>query len=375
MNQDTKILIVDDEKLNRVLITEILSKLSYTSISVEDGYKALEIIDDSFDLVLLDVMLPGINGFEVARRIREIPIINDIPIIMVTALSDKQDRLLAVEVGANDFITKPIDFYELKLRTQSILRMKSAQDKIKQWNEELEKKVKEKTEDLLYALGQMEIEKQNTYKAHLETIRHLAIAAEFKDKNTFMHIERMSHYCAEIARTLNLDENETELILRASPMHDVGKLGIPDAILTKPGKLTFAERKTINLHTLYGSRILSDSSSDLVRAGEIFARTHHERWNGTGYPLGLTGEETPLWGRIAAVADVFDALISVRPYKDSYTNEEAFEYIESEQEILFDPMVVDAFFSSKDSIIDIQSHYPNQDFNLQFSSQNQTSLQ
>ncbi len=357
MIRPKRILIVDDEESNRILLTEILDTLGYVSSAAPDGPTALQIIDSSFDMVLLDVMLGSMNGYEVAQRIRIRSDVADIPIIMVTALSNKKDRLRAVEVGANDFITKPIDVVELRLRAQSLLKMKEAQDEIKRHRSELEETVKERTKALRQTLREVTEARQKTYEAQLETITRLALAAELKDKDTSMHIKRMSKICGILARGIGLKENEVELVERASPMHDVGKIGIPDSILLKPGKLNKVERQQMNNHSIIGARILGGSSSDLLQAGEVFALTHHERWDGKGYPYGLTHEKIPIWGRITAVADVFDALTNIRPYKEALSNENALQMLKENSGTHFDPDIVDVFFLNLDEIFDIQSIY------------------
>ncbi|MBT3232312.1 MAG: response regulator [Calditrichaeota bacterium] len=352
-----KILIVDDEETNRILLSEILETLGYSSISVGDGYAALEILDSTFDLVLLDVMLGSMNGYEVAQRIRNSTGISDLPIIMVTALSDKKDRLRAVEVGANDFITKPIDIIELRLRAESLLKMKDAQDEIKRHRSELEQTVRERTQTLRQTLREVTEARQKTYEAQLETINRLALAAELKDRDTSLHIKRMSKICGILARGMGLSENDVELVERASPMHDVGKIGIPDSILLKPGKLNKNEREQMNKHSVIGARILGGSSSDLLQAGEVFALTHHERWDGAGYPYGLAREKIPIWGRITAVADVFDALTNVRPYKKAHSNESALSRLKEDSGTHFDPDVIDVFFLNLMEILNVQNKY------------------
>ncbi|MBC8394869.1 MAG: response regulator [Deltaproteobacteria bacterium] len=357
MNKSKRILIVDDVKLNRELLQSYLESMNYESEEAQDGIEALAKLDLNIDLVLLDVMMPVMDGYEVVRQIRDDPNYSDIPVIMVTALTDKEDRLRAVESGANDFITKPIERNELRLRVTSLLKMKEGQDLIKQHRAELEDKVKEQTASLRKALEKMAEAQRKTYKAHLSTIYRLAVAAEYKDQHTAAHIRRMSHYSAIIAKGLNLPPGEVEIILNSSPMHDVGKLGIPDAIMLKPGKLNEEEREIIKQHTIIGSRILCDSESELLNAGETIALTHHEKWDGSGYPQGLAGEEIPLWGRICAVADVFDALTTKRPYKEAIDNVQVYEILKNEKGSHFDPNVIEVFFDRLPEIISIQAKY------------------
>jgi putative two-component system response regulator len=326
--------------------------------SVKSGLEALTYLQASDihekpDLVLLDVMMPGMNGFDVARAIRQDPALSDLPIIMVTALTDREDRLRAVEAGANDFISKPIDKTELRVRITSLLKIKEAQDIVKQHQAQLEETVKQRTQALQRAMEKVIAARQEADAAHLDTIYRLAAASEYKDKDTATHIRRVTSYCDLLARHLGLPEEEREALCVASPMHDVGKLGIPDAILLKPGKLNPEEWAIMQKHTTIGAHILDGSSSTVMRAGQIIALSHHERWDGSGYPHGLAGTDIPLWGRICALADVFDALTNERPYKKAFTNEQAFEIMKAERGH-FDPDLLELFLQIKDEIIAVQ---------------------
>ena len=351
------LLIVDDEELNRELLEGMVECLGHTSEVAADGPEALARLNPTIDLVLLDVMMPGMDGMEVARRIRTDPEYSDLPIVMVTALSDKADRLRAVEAGANDFITKPVDRMELRVRTTSLLKMKAAQDAVKRHRGELETLVQTRTTALRLALTEVVDAQQETHQAHLDTIRRLGMAAECRDGQTAAHLERVGRYCAILARRLGLPEREVEILRYASLMHDVGKIGTPDAILRKPGPLTAAERELMQQHTLIGASLLRDSASELLRAGEIIVLSHHEKWDGSGYPNGLKGEEIPLYGRICAVADVFDALTTPRPYKEPFSNEQAYATLRSGRGSHFDPHILDLFFAHLDEIVAIQEQY------------------
>jgi putative two-component system response regulator len=354
------ILIVDDEEANRDLLEALLESLGHHAESIHNGAASLNRLrEENFqrlpDLVLLDVMMPGVNGFEVARAIRQEPATADLPIVMVTALSSKEDRLRAVEAGANDFIAKPIDKTELRVRITSLLRMKEAQDAIKRHRAALEETVKQRTCALRQALAEVTVAREEADQAHLDTIYRLAVASEYKDKDTATHIQRVGNYCGLLGRHLGLLDDEVEILVKASPMHDVGKLGIPDAILLKPGKLDSEEWAIMKEHTTIGARILHGSSSRLLRAGEIIALSHHEKWDGSGYPNGWAGTAIPLWGRICAIADVFDALTHERPYKKAFTNEEACEIMRNERGRQFDPTLLDLFLRLGDEILAIQS--------------------
>jgi len=352
-----RILVIDDEAMNRKLLSMYLDKLGFEAILVGNGREGLDILDQSVDLVLLDVLMPDMDGFEVCRLIREESAARDVPIIMVTALKSKEDRLRAVEAGANDFIAKPIDVTELRIRMGSLLKMKESQDQVKRYQAALEEMVAVRTDALRLAVENLQ-ESQKTIRAsHLETILRLSSAAEFKDEDTARHIERMSHYSAFLARKYGLHEGEVELVLQASPMHDIGKIGIPDSILLKPGKLLPDEWELMKKHTVFGADILKDSSFELLRAGEIIAISHHERYDGAGYPEGLAGEEIPVFGRLCAVADVFDALTSKRPYKEAFSNEKALEIMRVGRGSHFDPKILDLFIEEFDEIQLIQKKY------------------
>jgi len=357
MDKPKRILIVDDVEENRELLESIITSLGHESEMAEDGIEALAKLKLDIDLVLLDVQMPGIDGYEVARRIRRNSDVSDIPIIMVTALTSKEERLRAVEAGANDFITKPIDKTEVRVRMASLLKMKESQDMIRHYQAELETKVEQRTADLRKALQGMVEAQRSTHEAHLDTIHRLAIAAEYKDHNTAAHIQRMSYYSAVLARALNLPPGEVELILNASPMHDVGKIGTPDAILLKPAKLNDPEWRVMRQHPTMGGEILGDSSYELLQAGAIIALSHHEKWDGSGYPKGLKGDDIPLYGRICAVADVFDALTSERPYKKTFANDASLDFMKAGRGKHFDPKLLDLFIENFDEVLRIQKKF------------------
>jgi putative two-component system response regulator len=349
--QRKRILVVDDDGVTRKITQTLVEGLGYESELASDGIEALAKLRLDVDLVLLDVMMPGLDGFEVCRRIRQDPRNNDVPVIMVTSLASRDDRLRAVEAGANDFIAKPVDKIELRARSASLLKIKDAQDALKRYQAQLEEMVEQRTASLRKALEEMAAAQRLAYLAQLDTVERLAIVAEYKDKVTAKHIHRMSQYCAILAGGLKLPPGEVELILHASRMHDVGKIAVPDAILRKPSGLDGAEWIVMRGHPTIGSLILANSSSQLLQAGRVIALCHHERWDGTGYPNGLAGDSIPLWGRICAVADVFDAVTSERPYKPASSTEDAFAILREGRGTQFDPQVVDAFFDNLDEIL------------------------
>lgn len=351
------ILIVDDAEFNRELLETLLTGWGYACELAASGAEALEKIGSEIDLVLMDVHMPEMDGLEATRRIRCDPAQGDLPIIIVTALSGKQERLRAVEAGANDFVEKPIDKTELQVRIASLLKLKVGQDQIKRNKIELERSVELRTEELRSALEMMADAQAREHEAHIDTIGRLAIAAEYRDENTANHIRRVGEYCAVIAQALQLPLYDVESLRKASPMHDVGKIGIPDGVLLKPGKFTLGERRQMEQHTLIGARILGGSSSELLQIGECIALTHHEKWDGSGYPRGLAGEAIPLYGRICAVADVFDALTSERPYKDAFSNENALAILREGRGTHFDPAILDVFLANFNAVLRIQREY------------------
>jgi putative two-component system response regulator len=359
--QKKRILIVDDEAPNRAILKDMVEMFGHATETACDGLEALGKVKLNVDLVLLDLMMPGLDGFEVIRQIRADAEVSHIPVIIITSRADRVQRLRAIEAGASDFINKPVDALELRLRTTSLLRLKDAYDQVASYTQKLQHIVEDQTSKLREALVHAANAQRDTYKAHIDTIRSLAVAAEYKDEHTAAHIERMSLYTVAIGTRMGLTPKDIELLRYGSIMHDVGKIGIPDAIMLKPGKLTPTEWEVMKKHTTIGARILSNSTSELIKAGEIVALTHHERWDGTGYPSGLIGEQIPLHGRICAVADVFDALTSKRPYKPAFSNDEALETIRESAGSHFDPEIVDAFFNCTDDIFAIQNEHRDAD--------------
>jgi len=349
-----RVLVADDQEDVRQALTRALKALGYEVEVAADGIEALAKLPLDVDLVLLDAEMPGLDGFEVARRIRADPEYLDLPVIMVTGLDSREDRLRAVEAGVNDFIAKPFDLTELRVRCTSLLRLKAATDELKRHQVDLEQVVTKRTADLRVALGRMAEAQRSTYAAHLDTIRRLVIAAEFKDRDTAAHIERIGLYCELVAGTLKLPPGEVEIIRHASPMHDVGKIGIPDAVLLSPRTLDRDEWEIMMTHPAIGARILAGSPSPVLQAGEMIARSHHERWDGSGYPAGLSGEDIPLAGRICAVADVFDALTNNRHYRDALPNPTVWEMMQAERGRHFDPAVLDVFLDSREAVEAIQ---------------------
>lgn len=353
-----KILVVDDEDRNRRLMEALLVPLGYEVILAVDGEEALRKVQETPpDVILLDVMMPRINGFDVARKLKENEETRIIPIVMVTALQDLETRIRALEAGADDFLSKPVDKTELQARVHSLVQVKAYNDHMRDYQKELEAEVAKRTEELRKAF-------ETIKTASLDTIYRLSRASEYKDEDTGAHIKRMSNYSAAVARQRGLSKDDVDTILYAAPMHDAGKIGIPDKILLKPGKLDPEEWEIMKQHTTIGGSILSGSDSGFIKLAEVIALTHHEKWDGSGYPNGLRGTAIPLAGRIAAIADVFDALTSKRPYKEAFSLDKSFAIIREGRGGHFDPEVVDAFFSVEKEILSIRETFKDQEPSL-----------
>ena len=354
MSEARRILVVDDVEQNLALLGGLVRSLGYEVETARDGLEALAKLALGVDLVLLDVMMPGLDGYEVARRVRADPRTADLPIILVTVLDSREDRVKAIQAGASDFIAKPVDKTELLVRIASQLRLKEAQDALKRSQAGLEEQVARRTEELRRTLEETADANRRTYAAHVDTIRRLVLAAELKDRDTARHILRISRYSVVLARALHMSPGETEVLAHAVTMHDVGKIGIPDAILFKRGALDEEEKKVMESHTLIGGRILAGSTSELMRHGQLVALTHHERWDGTGYPRRLHGEQIPLSGRICAVVDVFDAMTTERPYRPAIPPDEALAEMRRCRGSQFDPRLLDLFMGRLDEVLAVR---------------------
>jgi len=354
MNKHACIMVVDDEEPMRKLLRVNLSLEGYQVITASDGSSALTMLEGQKpDLVILDIMMPKMDGYAVAERLKGQDETKATPIIMVTALRELDDRVKAWELGVDGFLPKPVEPRELVTKVNSLLKVKDYNDHMRDHQRELETELAKRTEELQRAF-------QKTRTASLETIYRLSRAAEYRDEDTGAHIQRVSHYAAAVARKMGMDNESVESILYAAPMHDVGKIGIPDQILLKPGKLDPDEWEAMKKHTIIGAEILSDADADFIELARVIALTHHEKWDGSGYPEGLKGTDIPLVGRIIAIADVFDALTSKRPYKEPFSVEESLGIIEKGRGSHFDPRVVDSFFTVKDEILSIKEKYKDQ---------------
>jgi len=320
-----KILIIDDELANVKLLQKILEKKGYQNVQGITDPREVEVLchKTEFDAFLLDIRMPHIDGYGVMALLSHFFVNDYMPVLVLTAQTDRETRLKALESGAKDFLTKPFDQLEALTRIYNLLEVRLMHKKIRDQNKTLEEKVEARTKEL--------------YETRMEVINRLGLAAEYRDNETGNHIIRMSRYAQLLALEYGLSSEQAEIILNASPMHDIGKIGIPDRILLKPGKLDQEEWETMQTHVAIGAEILSGHQSGLMEAAKRIALHHHEWWDGSGYPNGLQGEEISIEGRICAIADVFDALLSERPYKKPWSVEKALTLIDEEAGKHFDP--------------------------------------
>ena len=341
-----RILIIDDNEFNVQLLEAVINEAGYTSVlSITDSRKAEDLYRAyQPDLVLLDISMPHLDGYQVMEQFKKIEQGPYLPVLILTALQDDETRLKALEDGAQDFLTKPFNRLETLTRIKNMLTVRLLHRQVKKQNVELEMKVKERTKEL--------------QETRLEIIRRLGRAAEYKDNETGLHIIRMSKMCARLGELAGLSATEVELVLDTSPMHDIGKIAIPDAILLKPGQLDAKEWAKMTTHPQIGYTLLEGHDSNLMLAAREIALSHHEKWNGKGYPQGLKGRTIPFNGRLAGLADVFDALTSKRPYKDPYPVSKAVEIIKSEREEHFDPELTDLFLQNIDDFVAIKEAFP-----------------
>jgi len=344
--QKARVLVVDDEPLIRKMMSGILLTEGYEIEKAVDGLQACTLAN-SFrpDVILLDVMMPKMNGFQVIAKLKDNERTREIPIIMVTALDDCQSRVRALSMGVEEFLTKPIVVNELQLRVRNIMRLKQSADLAKNYNKILEKEVKQQTQQLR--------------ESFTESLFTLMRAAEYRDDETGAHVKRISHYCRYLSEETGQSAEFSEMIFHASPMHDIGKIGISDRILLKPGKHTPDEWKVMKSHTTIGHKILKDHPSPWLKAGAMIALCHHERWDGSGYPRGLAGEDIPLEARFMQICDVYDALRSERPYKKAFDHHTAVKIITQGDDRTnpehFDPDILSAFQSRTNALDEIYS--------------------
>ncbi len=339
------ILIVDDQATNTILLERILKKAGYNNLyTTTDSREAVPMyIEHNVDLLLLDIRMPHMDGFDVMSKLQDIFIDDYLPILVLTAELTSETRSKALGKGAKDFLTKPFDQLEILQRIQNILEVRLLYKQVKQQNQELEARVKQRT---------LQLE-----NSRLEIIRRLGMAAEYKDNETGNHVLRMSKFAELLAKAAGFSDDYAEKIQYAAPMHDIGKIGIPDRVLLKPGKLDEEEWAIMQTHVDIGAKILSESDSEIMIMARNIALTHHEKWDGSGYPNGLSGENIPIEGRICALCDVFDALTSERPYKQAWSIEKAVAWIKEESGRHFDPELVGLFITILDQVLEYRQNH------------------
>lgn len=363
----SKVMIVDDESMNIKILRRLLELEGFSSfVTTSEATTALSLIrQEQPDIILLDLMMPYVSGLDILTDVRADAAISFIPVVILTAVTDRETRVRAVELGATDFLNKPVDASELIPRVRNVLSVKGYQDQLREYGNNLEAAVRQRTAEL-------EISRR-------DLIHCLARAAEYRDDDTGQHVFRVGRYTRLIAESLGLPDDLVETLEQAAQLHDIGKIGIPDSVLLKPGRLTDEEMALMQRHPGFGKRILTSYTSDeeksLRRHAEVgahilevgssrildlartIALTHHERWDGGGYPLGLKGDDIPLVGRIVAVADVFDALSSRRSYKKAFPLDECFGIMRESRGTHFDPEVLDAFLRIRDRVVQVQLQF------------------
>lgn len=319
------ILIVDDEVINLQVLQNILQD-EYQVLFAKSADRAIELARSNLpDLILMDIMMPEKTGYEALEELQAEPSTSRIPLIFVTAMSDVEDESRGLELGAVDYITKPVNADIVKARVKNHLNL---------------------------------VRMEELNETRLQIIQSLGHAAEYKDNETGLHVIRMSHYSRLLGEKIGMESEQLDILFAASPMHDVGKIGIPDALLLKPGRLDPDEWEVMMTHTTIGRNIIGENNkSTLLRVAAEIAYNHHEKWDGSGYPQQLSGEDITIEGRIVALADVFDALTTVRPYKDAWTTDETLQYIEEQSGKSFDPELVSAFLSLEDDLLQIKTRW------------------
>jgi len=344
-----QILIIDDVESNLLLFKAMVQQHSTAQIhlfsSPLDGLAWAGVNEP--DLVIVDYMMPEMHGIDFIHAFRQLPGKVSTPILMVTANDQKEVCYEALGAGATDFLTKPVDKVEFQVRIKNMLTLSDAQKKLADYSTWLAEEVRRATLEIL--------------DRERETVVRLSRAAEYRDPDTGAHILRMAHYSALIARELGLSVFDQTLLLEAAPMHDIGKVGIADAILLKPGRLTEDELVVMKTHALLGYKLLNGSSSKVLQTGADIALGHHEKFDGSGYPSGLVGEAIPIFSRIVAVADVFDALTSERPYKKAWSLEDSINFLKTNSGTHFDPLCVDAFLADWAAVLEIKKRFQDED--------------
>ena len=350
------ILVVEDDEQIRAALASLLTDNGYDCCAVDDIVQARDFLaEDEFALVLTDIELPGMSGLGLVMEVvQDYP---DSAVFMITGLDDPSQVNNALELGAYGYMVRPLDHNEVLINVADALRRRSVDLEHRRRLDKLEQLAQVRTDDLREAVAKLRHVETELRNSREETIERLSIAAEFRDNETIKHIKRMSGYCEILARGTGHDEEHCEMIRVASQLHDVGKIGIPDHILAKSGPLSEEERNVMKQHTEIGYRILSGSSSEVLSIAASIALTHHERFDGKGYPRGLSGESIPIEGRILAVADVFDGLTSRRSYKDPVPMDQAMAVMRAEADHQLDGDLVDLFLESMDYINPLRERY------------------
>lgn len=368
-----RILVIDDQLDNLLVLDEVLGA-DFAVQGLTDGLQALSYLDGggAADLILLDVMMPGLDGYEVCRRLKAAPATRDVPVIFLTSLEGVADETRGLALGAEDFIHRPFSPPVVAARVRNHLKLARTSAQLRERNEDLERLIAERTAEIVRQSSELVRREQEVIAAQSATITAFCALAEARDYETGNHIRRTQNYVRALALRLReqrrfrkqLDDETVRLLFRSAPLHDVGKVAIPDAILLKPGKLTEEEWQVMKRHTEYGRDAIASAEEELGEAQASFLRhardiaySHHEWWNGAGYPEGLAGAAIPLSARLMAVADVYDALISRRVYKEAYSHEYALGAIAAQRGSHFDPAVVDALFEVADEFRAIATRF------------------
>ncbi|MCF6341004.1 MAG: response regulator [Sulfurimonas sp.] len=347
------ILLCDDELMNRKVASKILNKEGFNILEAKNGQEAIDILKErKVDLILMDLMMPVMDGFEAISIIKNDDNLCTIPLIIISALSDKKAIHMGLRLGANEYLTKPYDIIEFSLRVKNAIKLGTYQRMINEHKEILEQEVTKKTQELQIALKEV----QDSEK---DIISILAKTAEYRDNETSAHTIRVGEMAAFIAKKFNWSDKDVELIRLAAPMHDIGKVGIADKILLKQGKLSNMEYEYMKQHAFIGYSILSKKKTPLLKLAAEIAHTHHEKHNGQGYPRALKGDEIPLSGAIVSIVDVFDALLSQRPYKEAYSLDKTIQIIKEHSGSHFHPDLVDIFIDFLDEILEIRAKINN----------------
>ncbi len=343
--RSARIMIVDDQPANVLLLEKTLRSRGYQTLEgfTDPRQAVARYAEARPDLLLLDLNMPHLDGFAVMEKLHELPVDLHPPVLVITAQHDLDSRLRALQAGARDFLTKPFDVLEALARISNLIEVHLLQKAMRDQNALLETKVLERTREL--------------NETRLEVVRRLGRAAEYRDNETGFHIIRMSQFSARLAAAAGWNPAQVEKMLHASPMHDIGKIGIPDRILLKPGKLEGEEWETMMTHTTIGAEILSGHDSELMRLAAEIALSHHEKWDGSGYPRGLAGTDIPEAGRIVALCDVFDALTSERPYKKAWSIEDTVAHLRAQSGLHFDPAMVELFMDLLPEILTIRARH------------------